>query len=723
MDLILLIKALREKFWILILVPLLTAIIAFLFTLDSPKLYRSNGQLSTGYTITDPTIISQRVSPYEASVMFNNLIASFSSSKVISLLTYRLILHDLSEKHPFRSPTGSEGFTFNLDLEEAKNIFQSKLNSMDLLSSFDPYEVELMNFLGAYGYSYDDIFSSLQIYREGFTDYVTVSFVSENPELSAYVVNTLCEEYFRHSDSLRFERASESVKNLAKLVTKKEEFLQDKTMEMRDFMASQGVLNFNVESESKMTLITDLEKSLEEERKEVRSLKLQIDLIDKQIIETKDINTPINQNSFTNEKILILKENIKNLNQEYIKTNNTDLLPLIEDSRKELQKEITNLNGENNGLEGGQQKELLLKKQDLTVELAIAEQNEASVRQRLSLMRRDANYYASAEAQIASLERDIDLATQEYLEAKNNYSDALNRTSSIDSQVKQIVFAQPAVYPEPSKRKIITLMSMAASFALCFFGIIISEYIDLSIKTPSIFQNQVDLPLKGIVSKVDRRKNLFEELNVPSKTNRIYLEQLRKIRYELEVSGQKSFLFTSLNEGAGKTTLIKALAYVFTLNGKSVLIIDTNFSNNELTLKYKPSSSLERIVNSESLEKNSLIGNGIIRKTPIGVGVDIIGNNGEYSSPSEILVVKKFKKLMCVLRKEYDIIMFECSNLNQYSDTKELEPYVDGIVCVFSSKDSLKKNGDKQSISYLKTLNSKFIGAVLNKVEPNNIEV
>ncbi|UZS00141.1 exopolysaccharide transport family protein [Chondrinema litorale] len=722
MDLVLLFKALKRKFWVLFFIPFITAVISFFATIDSPKLYKSDAQLSTGYTMIDPVVFNQRISPYESGVMFNNLIASLTSTKVISLLSYRLILHDLTKKKPFREiPFEENGKTTYVDKYSSTLIFQQKLDSMQLLSSFDDVEVELLSLLDNYGYSYNKLLSQLNIFREGFTDYVTISFVSENPELSAFVVNVLCEEFFRYSGSLRLERASESVKALARIVDQKHKDLNEKEKTLRNFKKNQGVYNFQFESENKMNLISELEKSLEDEKRDLRGLKLQLSLINKQLGYS---NTDQNNGNTSNEKILILRENINKLNNEYIQNNNPAIREKISELRIQLQEEITKIKGNmDSGLELSDRKILLKNKSDLELKIAIAEENIYSISKRLGSIKRDANYYASTEAEISSLERDFQLANQEYLEAQNKYNDAINKTSALDTQIKQIIYGQPAVFPEPSKRKVITLMSAAASFVLCFFFIILYEYLDLSIKIPSNFQKQVDIHLMGILSIGATRINQRDYTN----SQDIHLEQLRKVRYEIESSGKKIILFTSLRKDAGKTEIIKSLSQIFQLNGKKVLLIDTNFSNNQLTKDFHAPKSLEAIVKHTNhylttLNRNEYSKSSTLMLSPTLIsGVDIIGNSGGNYSPSEVLPYDNFKEIIYFLKKQYDFIFLESASLNKYTDTKELIPFIEGIICVFSAKDPVK-NADRQSIKYLKALESKLIGSILNKVDSNNIE-
>ena len=64
----------------------------------------------------------------------------------------------------------------------------------------------------------------------------------------------------------------------------------------------------------------------------------------------------------------------------------------------------------------------------------------------------------------------------------------------------------------------------------------------------------------------------------------------------------------------------------------------------------------------------------------------------------------------------YDYIFLEGPPLNDFSDSKELTQYVDGIVAIFSARQAIKQI-DKESIKFFKNLNGKFCGSVLNMVQ------
>jgi Mrp family chromosome partitioning ATPase len=74
------------------------------------------------------------------------------------------------------------------------------------------------------------------------------------------------------------------------------------------------------------------------------------------------------------------------------------------------------------------------------------------------------------------------------------------------------------------------------------------------------------------------------------------------------------------------------------------------------------------------------------------------------------------------LKKHYDFILLEGAPLNDYTDSRELEHYVEGVIAVFNSKASLKQN-DKDSIQFLQSLDGKLLGAVLNNINEDYIDL
>ena len=100
--------------------------------------------------------------------------------------------------------------------------------------------------------------------------------------------------------------------------------------------------------------------------------------------------------------------------------------------------------------------------------------------------------------------------------------------------------------------------------------------------------------------------------------------------------------------------------------------------------------------------------------------VDIIGNRGTSSSPSEFFAGRDFQNFINELSENYDYIFMEGASLNKYSDTRELTEFSDAVISIFSAQSEIKEV-DKDSINYLMSLDDKFMGSVLNKFELKNL--
>ena len=735
MNLLFLLRLLQKRIWLLIGISLFAAVLTFLLTLEYKETYKSTAQLATGFTITSP-LDEEKYNVFEEKVKFSNLIATVNSPVVISMLSYRLILHDLEEEIPFRTVEDDEDLATisNLNLKEARGTFRKRLENGEVLSTFDEKDRRLLELLEIYEYDQESLRDQLMVYREGQTDYITTIFYSGNPELSAFVVNTLCDEFIRYYNSLQLARTNESVDAYKKLVEQKQQVLEVKANSLEQFKSSQGVLNFNVESESKVGQIAEAETALVEERRKTNGLRLSLAGVTQQLAELEGQmaqrsypGTDINPN--TNSEILQLQQRIKGLNQEYVTSgmNDEKLLDSLNRLRN-YRTSLLNLAGGRISPAEFQQRlfDLKEKRSQLEVDLAISQENIDYIQSTLQMLRSNVGTYASKEARIAALQREVDLATHEYQDAQEKYSAALDLSISSISKVRQIIYGQPAIEPESSKRLILTGLTGISTFVLGALIIGLLSYVDVTLKDASNFARLVDLKLIGVVNLIQFSKTsisrIFSSIVTPkdrgNDAESIFKELIRKVRFEIENTGKKTFLFTSTKPQEGKSILLIALAHTFSLSKKRVLLVDTNFPHHTLTKYFKATPVLEDFIENRGFESET--SKGIITRTGIPL-VDIIGCGGGNFSPLERFSKENMEAFINYMAQYYDYILLEGPSLNKFLDTKELALVADRVVSVFSAKSAIGQT-DRESISFLKSLDDKFLGAILTQVEKEDVE-
>ncbi|WP_160710986.1 exopolysaccharide transport family protein [Chitinophaga solisilvae] len=729
MDVIYFVKALYKKKWWILAGSVAAVVIAFVLTMGRPRLYVSNAQFSTGFTMKDQITLRDENTPmYEADVKFDNTIQTLNSPLVISLLAYNMVIHDLSSNKPFARLTEkqmkSDAYR-QFNKTEALELCRRKLDSMQMLSAYIPEETRLMDYLKLCGYDYESIRKTLNINRLQRTDYIDITFRSPNAEESAYVVNALYKEFIRYYRSLRSERSVENIETFDDLVHQKKQELDKKVEALRMYKSSEGLLNVEAASGNELGLISSLEKTLLEEQANNNTLSASLESVNGQLSMVSSGKTVYDNG---NGDIVNIRRQINQANDDNLRAGGND--PQIQEKLKDLRKKYQDAISSSSTVSGKgiSKDELLQKKSALTAQLSASTQNIENMRAKIRSLKGSVGTYANKEATVSVLQQEVTLAQEEYNKLKEKLNAAMdNRTAAVDN-FRQTLVGMPSFKPESSKRLAIMMMAGIAVFIMTTLGILLMEFFDSSIKSPSVFERNVDLKLISTINHAALHKNNIENVlhkkiednEVVRKRQNTFRELLRKLRYELENSGKSIFLFTSTEPQQGKTTLVQAVAYSLSLSNKRVLIIDTNFCNNDLTVQLEAKPTLESF--SIEPDKFSIDKVREIVTTYSANGIEVIGCRGGDYTPNEILPKNHLLNYLPQLTAYYDFILMEGAPLNEYTDSKELEAYAEGVIAVFSSKASVKQI-DKDSVSFLQSLNGKLLGAVLNNVNEDFLEL
>ena len=743
MDLAYLFRVLLKRKWIIIGSAVLAALVAWFLTRNQPKIYSSNARFSTGYAVPDEIRVNENnYSLYDADVKFNNAINTWTSPSVVSLLGYTLMLHDLGNPDAFRRLTAAQkasAFYKSIDQEAARKVFEEKLETMSVLTSYKPEERDLLEYMNMYGYSYKYLSQAVNVYQVQRTDYIQVDSKTENPELSAFIVNNLFEQFIRYYRNIRSTKSQESIDTLQSIMEKKKQEWEDKNK----LVSSEGGEDLTSQNQSNTDLIAEFERSLSDEKSkqidynyQLRRVNQKLDDLNKGTSGTKGSGTGSGSDNNNNNEELIQARNAMNAAySEYLKTNDKNALARYNQLKQEYYSKYRNsaaITAQTTGPDG--KNDLLEKKNDLEVSIQASQDKIRDLDSKIASLKANVSSTSGRNANVENLMQEAKMAEKEYFDAKQRYTAALDIGSSSVNNFRQLQVAQPAIEPEPSKRAIIVGMAGVVTFMTSILVILFLTYLDSSIRTPGIFSRVVGLRLISMVNFMSLKDKPLKELitgelredvtrGERSRDN-IFRESIRKLRYEIEHSGGKRiFLFTSTQKGQGKTTLVMAVSFSLCMSRKKILIIDTNFSNNDLTVSLHAEPILEKISGqntSMSLkDKIDAFSKGITIE-PGGGKLYIIGSQGGDYTPSEILPRENLLTNLPSLLAEFDYIFLEGPPLNDFSDSRELVDYVDGVVAVFSATHIVKQM-DKESVNFFKDLNGKFCGSVLNMVDLENV--
>lgn len=737
MELQTLFRVLWKKRWILIIVPFFSVCCAFLIRMLGEWKYKSTAQLATGLTITDDLIDNGKYfNPYEIQITFTNLIETIKSRAVMGLVSYKLLEHDFSspgaaafrhvEDNKIRNKLGIDMAAHRPEFEK---ILKEKLQTLTLLDPSIPEQKMLQKVIDEYQYNFESMLEELAIARVNNSDYIEITFISENPRLSAFVVNNICSEFIEYYSSVRASRSNVSLESLTSIVEQRKKYLDDKLAELQQFRSSNEMLNSNLESETKIRQIEEYEDQVASEAQRIRGLELTLASQKVRIQEAEE-----GMGTRPNEMIINLRRQINEMNERYIVSGQKDknLLDSITALRSKYDQAVKASN-ERPRMSSSEISELKEKQEQTRVELEIARENLNSMNKILNSIRYSIVDFANKESVSKALEKEVEVAREEYLSSQAKFNEAKAKLVTNKMSIAQVLFGEPAEKPESRRTIMFMVFGGVLSFAVCAFVIVVLEMTDTSIRTPKRLKKMTKFNLAGVLPRLPKAVgeptwNFFLQEGKSTRELNKLNQDLRKVRYEIENQKVQVMLVTSTKNGQGKSFFVMALAYSMSLIRKRTLIIDTNLRNNSLTKMLVARASLKQLM--EHYNKNTkMLTNGNLEgengKTEDADGslithtgndlVDIIGNKTSQLSPSEIIPGGDFKVLLEWLRNQYDYIIMEGASLNEFSDTRELVSFVDMIIPVFSAESSITDK-DRESLNFLRTLQYKLGPAVLNKV-------
>ncbi|MGB8194873.1 MAG: Wzz/FepE/Etk N-terminal domain-containing protein [Chitinophagaceae bacterium] len=732
MDLLYLFHSLMRKKWIIIFATIVGVAAGVAFAMTIKKTYTSLAQYSTGFTMGQKVKIKseEALNIFEIDFQFRNVIETFRSPSVLGMVGYNLLLHDLESPTPFRQLTEEQKsypIISAISKERAKQILQAKLVTLELLTNNVPEEKKVSDLLWLYGYTQDELSKKLMIERAMGTDYLNIWFKSENPELSAYVVNNAGTEFERFFSKIYSTRTTESVGKLDSITNAKKRELDEKTKIYENFRTKLGAPDIGGRSVAAMEVVKEVTSRYTDEFAKMNTLKAQLKSVNDQLSNLgSGTTTSVPSN---NAELFRLQKENQRLASELADKGGTDAT--IQNQIDANQRKILSLTPSQGGAARNtklqeQRDDLNRQKFSLQADITSSEQNVNLYRSKMQEYERIANQGGGSTVLASAYESDLKILTNEYELLKNRVQGAQDVNVAPEINFKKTLIGQPPLNPDPSKRMLIIAAAGIAMLVLSTLLIILLDLLDGSLKTPSVFMRDTRLKLLTTINKVDlKKKDVASYFNLEADPDRrdnnsLFIENLRKLRYEIENTGKKYFLFTSNKPREGKSTIMEALANGLSMSRKKVLLIDSNFSNNTLTRKFEAKPSLEQY--SMNGEKNPLEKfRTIVTATNIP-NVDVVGcKEGNYT-PSEILPKNNLLENLRAVSDQYDYVFIEGAALNNHADSKELSKYVDGIVSVFSSKSVIRQT-DKESIHFLRKTGDKYVGAVLNGVEAENLDL
>lgn len=709
------IKLLKRHKLTIILVPALGIIVTYFLVRNQPNSYLSQAKLATGIVDQTQKVLSDEGDPQESKISqeFSNLIEMLRSKMILDQLSYKLIIHDLSGKVPYRKPSALFNTLNDNAKKHAVEVFTDLYNKRQALSLFDPDQNGLHKLLLSMKYDDQSLLDKLTIYRVQNSDYIDVQFESESPDLSAVVVNTFCNEFITYYTLLVKENQRKAVDFWGTLLKSKQDTLNAKMSALKAYKIRNHVLNLNEKAKSIYGQMADFETRREEVEKTTQSTQAAINNIDHQF-DPNDRKYIESSKVAISQQLLSTKEQLAKANDAYVQSNfDPNIKKQIDSLNNSVSAQIEKLSDKYvlNPLSSKQS--LVDQKLTLQVQNQLAKNSAVPVNKEIDRLYTEFNGLVPHEGTIQAFESDISVASQEYLEILQKYNQ-INMVSKFSVQLRIIETAEPGL-AQPSKKMLLVIISGIVSFIFCIVVLFLLFFFDHSIKNPRELANKTKLPVLGYLNKLSSDAvDLKAIWNKTTNTNetKILRNLMQSLRFEIdnEMAGNKALLVNSIAKGEGKTFTAINLAYAYASVNKKVVLIDGNFGNAAITEFTKTRFYLEDLLN------GSIDGSFFSQSS----GIVFLGNKGNDVSVLELSSEQHITERMTLLKHSFDVILIEASALDTLNRSKEWTLFTDNILTVFEAGKTIDEH-HRQNIEYLKHTNGKFIGWALNFVSADQL--
>ena len=269
---------------------------------------------------------------------------------------------------------------------------------------------------------------------------------------------------------------------------------------------------------------------------------------------------------------------------------------------------------------------------------------------------------------------------------------------------------------ESNKKELILINGGAV--ALSLMAIFMLFYFDNTVKDQEQIQEKTNLPVLGNVPLVSKKKEGKEkDLIVHNDPKSPISEGLRTIRTNLQFSNvdkqMKKIMITSSMPGEGKSFTSANLATAFAQDGAKVIMVDCDMRKGRLHKIFEVSNAkgLSNLL-IDDVSKNC---KKYIKKTNIE-NLSIIPSGIIPPNPSELLNSDANKKLVELLEKNYDYVIFDCVPINGLPDSLIMANLVNKAIIVCAAGVTPTELLQKTKAS-LENVDAQIAGIVINKTK------
>ena len=578
------------------------------------------------------------------------------------------------------------------------------------------------------------------------TDIIQVKATAPDPDLAAFLVNTIAEEYYKQSLQISRGEITEVRQFLEEQLSNIQKELQQAEEALRTYKEQEKVAALPEETEELVKQSANFESMYNEAKTELEANQKRLSYMQNQLSERKS-HLVEDVSQISSPLITHLRQEMANLEgmragflaqgfpEDHPKM--VETVNRIEDIKQKLIKETTQLISKELSSSDplAYSRELVEKILTLDIEIQSLTAKSEALKKIVDTYSNNLNTLPEKSLKLVRLERNAKVGENIFLMLKEKYEESRISEAGQIGSVRIIDKALPPENPIKPKKKINILLGALLGLGLGLGMAFFVERLDNSLKSIEDVE-MAGLSILGsiplIKSSKDKKSKKKEESSEDYQIKRIasnlvthfepkspISEAYRTFRTNLQFarldSPLRTILVTSSGPGEGKSTTVANLAITMAQMGTNTLLVDSDLRRPVLHSIF----SLQRNPGLTNYLAGNVPLREIIQKTPIE-NLSLLTCGVLPPNPSELLGSKKMKTLLEELKEKYEMILFDSPPVIAVTDAAVLSTLLDGVVLIASSGHT-SREALVRATTLLQNVNGRLIGGVLNKIKVESV--
>lgn len=598
-----------------IVIPIFVGVLAVLITSNPQHSYHSETKLYTGLASGSSIEMDKSFNYFATNIAFDNLINIINSRETqeevaIRLLSQHLLLSKPNSKfisdktlEELKADVPKEIYRYVAKSHRALDSIQSNsednteintlpenisradyeqtvTNLMNLMKSNNTnFVYSLLNFEHPY-YSLEAI-SKIKAVRISTSDLVELSYETEDPGVCQQTLAIFNEVCIKKYKNLKENGSDAVIKYFETQLNNSENKLKNIEDILLKFNQKNGIINYYEQSKAVANVKEDMDVEYSKKRGELAGYEASAKKLEQKL----EVQELVQEKS---NRLLENKKRLGELNYEIVmneaKSNNAEKSTNVEALRKqasklqdEIKSSVAKLYTFQNSVEGVSTSKIVPAWVDKVVEAE-------NLKAKLQVMnKRNVEFgqqyakYAPAGANLKKIERQINVAEQEYLEILHglNLAKLKFQDTQLSSNLKAVDPPYFPLKPIPSKRKIVVIAIVLLSIILLLGSVLVMEFFDNTLKNITLAEDKLKIPALGMLAKVFKTNEKVDLISIQDRLMELVLQNLNHALKTQQTSAKTRIItILSTQKNEGKTAVATNIAKKLKSAGKSLVVLN-----------------------------------------------------------------------------------------------------------------------------------------------------